>query len=140
MTVRLFGMFLVALLLGAVGQLSMKVALKSYTDHHGPLQGLGMLLSAMVSPGVMFGLICYVLSSMMYLFILSKVPMSMLYPMVALNYVFVTILDWAYLKQPVPSLRVAGLAIIIAGVVTVAMSGKVQAEPQPASAPAQVAQ
>ncbi len=139
MTLRLFGMFVVALLLGAVGQLSMKVALKSFTDHHGPLQGVGMLLMAMVSPGVAFGLTCYVLSSMMYLFILSRIPMSMLYPMVALNYVFVTFLAWAYLKEDVPVARLAGLAIIIAGVVTVAMSDKPKPVERPMPA-AQVAQ
>ncbi|MCC7492283.1 MAG: EamA family transporter [Fimbriimonadaceae bacterium] len=130
MTLKLFGLFAVALVLGAVGQLSMKKALDDYTSVHGALQGLGMLLRAMLTPGVAFGLGCFVLSSMGYLMVISKVPLTVAYPMVALNYVIVTVLRYFVYHEPVPLQRVAGLAVIIAGVVLVATSN----QPEPATA------
>ena len=131
MTLKLFGMLIVALLLGAVGQVSMKISLGHFTDLHGPLTSLVMLIMAMLSPGVAFGLACYVVSSTIFLFLMSRIQLSLLYPMVAMNYVFVTVLCRVVLHEQIPPLRVAGLAVIIAGVVILASSGQPPAE-QPA--------
>lgn len=117
------GMLIVALLLGAVGQVALKKALTNYTDIHGDIHGLGMLLQAMMTPGVVFGLACYVLSTVLYLFVMSRIDLSLLYPMVAMNYVFVTVLSRLYLKEEITWLRVVGLTVIIAGVVIISRSG-----------------
>ncbi|NUQ01404.1 MAG: EamA family transporter [Armatimonadetes bacterium] len=127
MSVKLFGLLLVALMLGAAGQLLMKMALESYKSAHGQIVGFGMLFQAMLRIGVVVGLGCYVLSSVLYIKLLADMPVSQLYPMVALNYIFVTILDRYVLHQPVPLMRVVGLGIIILGVVTVALSSSPQA-------------
>jgi drug/metabolite transporter (DMT)-like permease len=124
LTPRLLGMLLVSLCLGAAGQSLMKLGMSRYTQAHGDIGGLGHLIQAMLSPAVMAGLGCFVLSSMLYLVLLSKLPMSLLYPMVALNYVFVTILGRFLFAEHVSLLRVGGLAVIIAGVTLVAMSGE----------------
>lgn len=123
MDLKLFGIFLVALLLGAIGQLSMKLALTAFQEHT-RVSGLATLIRAMLTPGVVFGLSCFVVSSMLYLFVMAQIPLSMLYPMVALNYVIVTILSVLVLKEHVPPLRIVGLAIIIAGVVCLSASGQ----------------
>ncbi len=131
MTPQLFGILLVALLLGATGQLSMKIGMERFTAHHGDIASLVQLLRAMLQVGVMFGLGCFVLSSMLYLLLLSRLDMSLLYPMVAMNYVFVTILARVVLNEHVSALRVTGLAVIIAGVVVMSMSG----QPRPLEVP-----
>ena len=124
MTLKLFGMLIVALLLGAAGQLCTKLSLTPFTNRHGALTSVGMVLRAMVQPGVLLGLGCTVVSSMIFLFLMSRVQLSLLYPMVAMNYVFVTILCRVVLHEHIPRLRVAGLTVIIAGVVILASSGQ----------------
>lgn len=131
MTPQLFGILLVALLLGAAGQLSMKIGLEKFTSQHGDITALVQILRAMLQVGVMFGLGCFVLSSMLYLLLLSRLDMSMLYPMVAMNYVFVTILGRVVLNEHVSALRVTGLAVILVGVVVMSMSG----QPRPLEVP-----
>lgn len=136
MTLQLFGIFLVALLLGAAGQLCMKTALNNYTAAHGELTGMGGLLRAMLTVGVVIGLSLFVVSSMLYLFCMSKIQLSVLYPMVALNYVFVTILAAVFLREHIPPLRIVALMVIIGGVSLMAFSGK---PPQPPAAAGQEA-
>lgn len=125
MTIGAFGVLLVALLLGAAGQLLLKSSLNAYKAVHGEeLQGVGMLLRAMCTPGVILGLACYVVSTMLYLTLMWKIDVSLLYPMVALNYVFVTVLAAAFLKEPVPLIRILGLTLIIGGVTVYAVWGQ----------------
>ncbi len=137
MTLKLFGIFIVSLLLGAVGQLVMKLALDGYTRLHGSIESAGALFRALLTPGVVVGLGCYVVSSMLYLLIMSKVQLSVLYPMVALNYVFVTILAWLVLHEHIPAMRLVGLAVIISGVVLLSNSGRT---PAPNATPAAAAE
>lgn len=133
MAAKLFVIFLVALLLGAAGQLCMKTALNAYVAQHGEIHGLAGLLKAMMTIGVVIGLGLFVASSMLYLFCMSKTPLSVLYPMVALNYVFVTILAFFFLREHVPPMRIVALAVIIAGVALMAASGR--GEQAPAESP-----
>ncbi|MBI2301949.1 MAG: hypothetical protein HYU66_23855 [Armatimonadetes bacterium] len=146
MTLGLFGVLVVALLLGAAGQMLMKQSLNAYKAVHGDeLTGFGMLLHALFTPGVLAGLSCYVVSTFLYMILLWKMPVSLLYPMVALNYVFVTILARLFLHEQVPVARLGGLALILAGVYIYAVHGQVPAAPgaeqpvpvvDPAGAPA----
>jgi len=135
MTRQLFAQLLVALALGAAGQVSMKYGMGRYTSAHGEIKGLAMLLAAMTQWGVICGLGCFVLSSMLYLVLMSKMPLSVLYPMVALNYVFVTILSRIFFQDHPNALRIAGLAVIIGGVSMVAMSQPAPRAPQPVETP-----
>jgi drug/metabolite transporter (DMT)-like permease len=137
MTAKLYLILLVALLLGAAGQLVMKMALSRYTSQHGELAGISAVLVALFQVGVLAGLACYFASSVLYLFVMSKVPLSLLYPMVALNYVFVTVLAKVVLHEEVGTMRVVGLSTIMWGVVILALSGQ-QPTGQPAETPVMV--
>jgi drug/metabolite transporter (DMT)-like permease len=133
MSLKMFGLLLVALGIGAAGQVFLKLGL----TRHGQINGLGSLLLAMVQKEVVCGLLLYVLSSMLYLVLMSRLMLSVLYPMVALNYVFVTILSWYFFQDHVNGLRIAGLAVIIAGVTLVGFS---QTKSDPAETPVAVGQ
>ncbi len=73
---------------------------------------------------VLAGFVAYGVSSLMYLFVLSRLDVSYAYPFVAINYVFVTFLAWLVLKETVPTLRLVGLAIICMGVLVLSASYK----------------
>lgn len=110
-------------LLNAFAQLALKAA----TDVTGPLAGgeramLGRLAELATVPWLWVALSLYGLSVIVWLVGLSRVPVSQAYPLLSLGYVLMIGLAW-WLFGEVPNLqRVAGIAVIIFGVVLVARS------------------
>jgi len=125
---------LLAICLGALGQ----ILLKSGLGQLGDRPGIARVLSTILTNARVFGgFLCYGVSSLFYLVALSRLPLSYAYPMIALSYVIVTYLAWQLLGERVPLLRIGGLAIILVGVVVVALTYGPQvtaAPPQPGPA------
>jgi len=117
---------LMAIMLGAAGQICLKFGLGKLGS-----QTPFVVVTAMFRDWyVLAGFVAYGLSSLMYLFVLSRLDVSYAYPFVAINYIFVTFLAWLILKETVPTLRLVGLAIICTGVLVLSASYKA---PQPDS-------
>jgi drug/metabolite transporter (DMT)-like permease len=110
-------------LLNALAQLGLKAA----TRVSGPLvageagvwqRGLDLL----VVPSLWYALSAYGLSVIVWLVGLSRVPVSQAYPLLSLGYVINVGLAW-WLLGEIPNVqRVAGIAVIVLGVVLVARS------------------
>jgi drug/metabolite transporter (DMT)-like permease len=110
-------------LLNALAQLGLKAA----TRVSGPLvageagvwqRGLDLL----VVPSLWYALCAYGLSVIVWLVGLSRVPVSQAYPLLSLGYVINVGLAW-WLLGEIPNVqRVAGIAVIVLGVVLVARS------------------
>jgi len=115
--VRAIVMLLVAISLGAAGQICLKLGVNQ-------LGGGGLLgvLRGIFTPYVFSGFALYGLSSIIYLMALQKLELSYAYPFVALSFVMVTVLSWRLLGETLPLLRVVGLVLILGGVLTVAAS------------------
>ena len=109
---------LIAIMLGAAGQICLKFGLAKL----GPQTPFVVVTAMFRDWHVLAGFIAYGISSLMYLFVLSRLDVSYAYPFVAINYVFVTFLAWLILKETVPTLRIVGLAIICMGVLVLAVS------------------
>jgi drug/metabolite transporter (DMT)-like permease len=112
-------MLFIALGLGSVGQLSLKTGMEKAPEAK---TALDVVRAMITQPYVTVGMLCYVFSSLMYLRVIQKWDLSLVYPMVALSYVLVTILSWALLHEKIPSIRVAGLVLICLGVCLMAAS------------------
>jgi drug/metabolite transporter (DMT)-like permease len=125
-------LLLVAILLGATGQIALKTGLNLLGEKPSPL----VVLRSILTPYVFLGFVCYGLSSLLYLIAISRLDLTYAYPMVALSYVIVTFLSWRYLGEVVPALRVGGLAIICVGVLVVALSYRPAQGVTPAAPPA----
>lgn len=123
---------LVAILLGAAGQIALKSGLNQLGSKPSPVK----VLKSIFTPLIFTGFACYGLSSILYLLALSRLELSYAYPMVALSYVIVTFLSWKLLGEPVPVIRAAGLAVICTGVILVACSYRAHAAPSLATPPA----
>lgn len=118
-----FSVLFCGVLLNALAQLGLKAA----TRVSGPLiagdagvwqRGL-QLLSV---PPLWYALIAYGLSVIVWLVGLSRVPVSQAYPLLSLGYVINIGLAW-WLLGEVPNLqRVAGIGVIVVGVILVARS------------------
>lgn len=114
-----FALILVNVVLGSIGQLLLKTGAEK--------AGKGASIASMFTRWeVLVGFGLYGMASLLWLKILQNpnVSLSVAYPMIAMSYVVVTVLDMTVLKDQVPPLRWAGLILICAGVALVGFAGK----------------
>ncbi|MGQ9523323.1 MAG: EamA family transporter [Armatimonadota bacterium] len=121
-------MLLAAMCLGSVGQLALKTGMERAPEAH---SALDVARTMVTQPYVTFGMACYLASSLLYLRVIQRWDLSLVYPMVAVSYVLVTILSWALLNEKVPPVRVLGLVLICLGVSVMAITANHRAD-QPA--------
>jgi drug/metabolite transporter (DMT)-like permease len=118
-----FSILFCGVLLNAFAQLGLKAA----TRVSGPLIAgdAGMwqrALNLLVVPSLWYAIFAYGLSLIVWLVGLSRVPVSQAYPLLSLGYVINIGLAW-WLLGEVPNVqRVAGIGVIVLGVVLVARS------------------
>lgn len=107
-------LILIAVALGVTGQLLMKMGINQV----GAINALSLEIAKSVASNlcIVFGFVCYGLSSVFYLLGLSKLDLSVAYPLVGLGYVFVVFFSWALLKEPVHVWRWLGVLLIFGGV------------------------
>ena len=73
-------------------------------------------------PHILGGIACYVVSVVVWILALSRVEVSIAYPMLSIGYVVNAIAAWYLLGEAVTPLRLVGIGIIILGVFVVARS------------------
>ena len=112
MTLTSFWFILAGVLLNAGAQLLLKAGTNAMP--------LGVRLA--VEPHILGGLACYAVSVVLWVIALSRVPVSIAYPMLSIGYVVNALAAWAWLGEAVTLMRVAGIGIIIVGVFIVARS------------------
>ena len=118
-----FSILFCGVLLNALAQLGLKAA----TRASGPLiagdAGVWQrALNMLVVPSLWYALLAYGLSLIVWLEGLSRVPVSQAYPLLSLGYVINIGLAW-WLLGEIPNVqRVAGIGVIVLGVVLVARS------------------
>lgn len=99
-------LLVVSTLLGAIGQFFYKYALGSSS------------LILWIGVGILF----YVISTVIYLTVLSRSHLSWAYGLNGLSYIFATVFAAAILLENVPLLRWAGVGIIFLGVILIGLS------------------
>jgi drug/metabolite transporter (DMT)-like permease len=97
-----------------------QVALRAGMSAHGESTGLVLAAAAATTPWVWVGIACYVLSTVSWLIILSRIDLAVAYPLGSLSYVFVTLLSVFVLHETVAPLRWVGIAVILGGILVVA--------------------
>jgi len=106
MTLVSFSLILVGVLLNAAAQLLLKAGTNAMP--------LGLRLA--IEPHILAGLACYVVSVVVWIVALSRVPVSIAYPMLSIGYVVYL------LGEAVTPMRLVGIGIIVLGVFIVARS------------------
>jgi multidrug transporter EmrE-like cation transporter len=74
------------------------------------------------SPPILGGLCCYVVSVVVWILALSRVPVSVAYPMLSVGYVVNALAAWYLFGESITAQKLVGIAFIIAGVYLVARS------------------
>lgn len=118
-----FAILSCGVLLNALAQLGLKAA----TEVTGPLVGGdGSVwkrgLDLLVVPSLWYALCAYGLSVIVWLVGLSRVPVSQAYPLLSMGYVINIGLAWWLLGEVPNAQRVAGIGVIVLGVVLVTRS------------------
>jgi len=123
MSLASFGLVGVAVLLGVAAQLLLKAgtnALGRFAFSLDNVVPVGLQLA--LEPRILGGTGCYVLSLVLWVMALSRTEVSVMYPMVSIGFALNALLAWWLLGEALSVQRVAGIAVIMVGVVLVARS------------------
>ncbi|MDM0107895.1 EamA family transporter [Variovorax sp. J22R24] len=78
--------------------------------------------SAATQPWIALGLVCYFVSAGLWVVALTRVDVTVAYPMLSLGYVIAAIFAWQIFGEQLTAARLVGIFIILAGVVVLARS------------------
>lgn len=81
-----------------------------------------LLWHAFLTWKILLGIVCYALSMLIWLLILSRVDLSFAYPMLGVSYVLVVTSSWLILGEHISVMRWIGTFIICIGVTLAARS------------------
>src|SRR5215213_9354950 len=112
MTLVSFWFILGGVLLNAAAQLLLKAGTNAMP--------LGIRLA--LEPHILGGLACYVVSVVIWIVALSRMPVSIAYPMLSIGYVVNAVAAHYLFAETVTPMRMAGIGIIVLGVFIVARS------------------
>ena len=108
---------LVCVLLSAFAQLSMKWGMSGLDNS----QGMGhTYLQALRSGWVWSGLMLYGGSAVMWLMVLTKLDVSVAYPLVSLGFVITIVAGVMLMSEPMNWVRITASGLIVAGVALLA--------------------
>lgn len=123
MTPLTFSLVLAGVLLNATAQLLLKAGATRVGEFAFSIANVvpvGTRLA--LSPYIAGGLACYVVSVVVWILALSRVPVSVAYPMLSIGYVVNAIAAWWLFGESLGAQKLAGIAFIVVGVFLVARS------------------
>lgn len=89
------------------------------------LIGTRLSLQLFLDPRVIAGGVLYFTSAVTWFFILSRFPLTFIYPILSgLSYVLVTVASISVLREKPDPLTIAGIALILAGIIAITMRGR----------------
>lgn len=125
MHLTVLALILVSVLLSASSQILIKLGVSSPVLQQAMLSETAfpkLALTLALNPLVIGGIACFGLSALFWIFVLSKIDVSLAYPCVALGVVITVLSGYFLLGEPVSLLRAVGVGVIVVGVFTVAIS------------------
>ncbi len=106
-----YGLLLIAILLGVVGQLLLKRGMSQHPDFQ-----VAQLLTLIGDPFVIGGFASYGFSTLLYFKVLASLDLSLAYPTVSLSYVLVILASKMLFKEQVSIARWLAVIVICIGV------------------------
>lgn len=132
MTWTSFGMIWVTLVLLSIGQICIKLGLgtESIPTGGNPVRTIINILKTMMRPKVLLGFSFYVVGTIIWIYVLSRVPLSIAFPFFSMSYFLVVILSATVLKERVVwKYALTGLVLISIGVAFIGSSSPPKAKP-----------
>lgn len=91
--------------------------------HPGAFTHLAGVAGMLLSPWVLSGLAIYGLATVLWLYILSRVPLSIAYPLQSMAYIIAVIAAHYVFGEALTAGKIAGALLIVAGISVIALSG-----------------
>jgi len=114
-----------SVLLNALAQILLKAGMKNFSNIDLKNNITQTVLSISLNPYIISGFISYGISIILWLWVLSKVDVSLAYPFQALGYIVVTILAWFVFQENINLTRIIALIFITVGLIILAFSSRV---------------
>jgi multidrug transporter EmrE-like cation transporter len=118
-----FSLILAGVLLNAAAQLLLKAgtnAVGHFEFSSANIVPVGLRLA--LEPFILSGVACYVVSLVVWIMALSRVEVSIAYPMLSIGYVINAVAAWYLFGESLTALRLTGIGFIVVGVFLVARS------------------
>jgi len=118
-----FALLMTGVLLNAAAQLLLKAGTNAVGRFDFTAQNIvpvGMKLA--IEPHIAGGLACYVVSVAVWIVGLSRVPVSVAYPMLSVGYIVNALAAWYLFGESLTAQKLVGIAFIVCGVFLVARS------------------
>ena len=123
MTPLTFSLLVTGVLLNAGAQLLLKEGTNRIGEFAFSLENVVPIGARIAtSPPIIAGLSCYVVSVVVWILALSRVPVSVAYPMLSIGYVVNAAAAWWLFGESVTAQKMIGIAFIVVGVYLVARS------------------
>jgi multidrug transporter EmrE-like cation transporter len=116
-------LILSGVLLNAAAQLLLKAGARAISGLQFSLANAWTLAERIaINPPILLGLALYAISVVFWILALSRVDVSLAYPMLSIGYIVSALAGWLLFSESVGPARIAGILVIIAGVWLVARS------------------
>lgn len=117
MTAVDLGMLLAAVATAATGQVLLRLGMRTAGAQQGSL-----LVRAATNPAVLGGLVVFCVSAVLWLWVLSKVPLSVAYPFNGLGFLVILLASHVFLGERLRSWSVVGATLVAVGVSCLALA------------------
>lgn len=114
MTGQIWAIALLSIALSAIAQLLMKTGMMGLRASD--MSTVPLLVATATNPYIVGGFAAYGIGAILWLKVLSRADLSLAYPLVSLGFILVALLSWLVLGERITTGRIAGMALIIAGV------------------------
>jgi len=122
-TAASFALVLTGVILNAAAQLLLKAGTNAVGRFEFSVaNALPVGLKLAFEPHILGGIACYVVSVVVWIMALSRVEVSIAYPMLSIGYILNALAAWYLFGEAVTPTRLVGIGIIIIGVYVVARS------------------
>jgi multidrug transporter EmrE-like cation transporter len=123
MTLATFALILTGVMLNAAAQLLLKAGVQPLGELSVGLHNLlPTTIKVLMQWPIVAGLACYVISVGVWIVGLSRVEVSLAYPMLSLGYVVNALAAWWLFGEALGPMRWAGMMLILAGVLVMSRS------------------
>ena len=113
----------ISVLLNASAQLLLKKGMMSYSDITFSLNDINFWLPSLLKNYFLYiGFLCYGVSILIWMYILSRVEVSFAYPFLSIGYIITAIFGHLVFNEQLSFTRISGILIICLGVILISKS------------------
>ena len=124
MKINLLSWLLFAVLLNASGQLLLKAGSARISHLSFNLSNaIPMGMQVATSPHILLGLLCYAVSVIVWIGVLSRVDVTIAYPMLSVGYIFNAVIAHYWMGEAMTITRMSGIFFILLGVYLIMAKG-----------------